>query len=216
MGVEKLTGDELVRLYGPWARRTPSDAAELLADYPGMWWIAGGWAIDAFTGTERDHADLDVCVLVDELPVLRRHLSGRLDAWAAVGGALSPVLPDVEPAGAAADVLPDGCGQLWTRRSGTDPWEYDILLAPGSPDLWIYKRDDAFQLPMSEALWQHDGIRYLRAEIQLLYKASRRRAKDEADFAEILPYLDKNRRRWLRMALHSTLPDHPWLDRLTT
>ncbi len=187
-----------------------------MAGYPGIWWIAGGWAIDAFTGIERDHDDIDVSVLAGELPMLRGQLAGRLHVWAATRGSLSPLLPDVDPAGAASDVLPDGCKQLWTRRSAVDPWEYDILLAPGTAELWVYARDDAFRMPMSEALWQHNGVRYLRPEIQLLYKASRRRAKDEADFAATLPYLDKNRRRWLRVALQKTLPDHPWLDRLTS
>jgi hypothetical protein len=45
-----LDHEEVIRLYGPWGDRTPPDAAKLLRDYPGRWWIAGGWAIDAFVG----------------------------------------------------------------------------------------------------------------------------------------------------------------------
>ena len=77
MGVNDLSNEDFERLYGPWVPRTPSDVAALLADYPGIWWIAGGWAIEAFTGVRREHEDTDVSVLRRELPLLRRHLAGR-------------------------------------------------------------------------------------------------------------------------------------------
>lgn len=51
--------DEIVHVYGPWLPRTPSDAADLFDGYAGRWWIAGGWAIEAFTGIPRLHDDLD-------------------------------------------------------------------------------------------------------------------------------------------------------------
>jgi hypothetical protein len=77
-----LEHDELVRLYGPWAGRTPRDAAALFHGYDGLWWMAGGWSLEAFTGASRRHDDCDPCVLRTELPLLRHHLAGRLDLWA--------------------------------------------------------------------------------------------------------------------------------------
>ncbi len=146
MPISELTDDEVTRLYGPWAERTPADAARLLAGYPGPWWIAGGWAIEAFTGAGRHHGDLDVEVLRADLPLLCRHLAGRLDVWTAVDGALRPLLPGDDPDGAAEAVLPAGCGQVWVRPGGAEPWEYDILLMPGNRDTWEFKRDRRIQL----------------------------------------------------------------------
>jgi hypothetical protein len=209
-----LTHDEMVRLYGSWATRTPSDAADLFRGYRGLWWIAGGWSLEAFTGVAREHEDCDPSILRTDLPVLRRHLADRLDLWTASSGALWPLRADDRPEAAETDVLPHGCDQLWTRRSALDPWEFDILLSPGDADTWIYKRDPRLRMPMVDALWERDGIRYLQPEIALLYKAAALRPKDRADFDATAPFLDRRRRGWLSDALHLTLPSHPWITRL--
>ena len=51
---------------------------------------------------------------------------------------------------------------------------------------------------------------YLAPEIVLLFKAKAPRAKDEADFAGVLPLLDARRKAWLDAALGLVHPDHPW------
>jgi hypothetical protein len=214
MGVNDLDREGFAALYGPWANRTPADVASVFDDYPGIWWIAGGWALEVFTGSARRHDDIDPCILRCELPLLREHLPDRFHLWTATRGALAPLLPDDNPGGSAEHVLPEGCGQFWTRRSARDPWEYDVLLSPGTPDEWVYKRDPSIRLPMVDALWHHRGIPYLQPEIQLLYKARGLRDKDQADFAVTLPHLDERRRRWLRDALATTLDTHPWIDAL--
>ena len=216
MGVTDRLGSELDRLYGVWAPRTPKDVALQFAGYTGVWWIAGGWAIEAFTGAQREHGDIDPSVLREQLPLLRRHFAGRFELWSAAAGALRPMHPDDGPDASADEVLPPGCGQLWLRRSARDAWEYDVLLSPGSSDEWIYRRDPSLRLPLSTALWEHDGVLYLQPEIQLLYKAKARRAQDDADFRTTLPYLDARRRTWLREALVKTLPatHHPWAGAL--
>lgn len=211
MGVDDLGHDAFNELYGAWSTRTPADVADLFDGYPGLWWMAGGWALEAFTGVSRPHDDIDPCVLRADLPALRRHLAGRLHLWTATSGALAPLLPDDDPDGPAERVLPAGCGQVWTRRSARDLWDYDVLLAPGTTDEWVYKRDASIRLPMRDALWHRDEIAYLQPEIQLLYKAAGLRPKDQADFTATLPHLDERRRSWLRDALRATLPEHPWL-----
>lgn len=211
MGVNDLDEAEFTRLYGAWRPHTPADVADLFAGYPGLWWVAGGWALEAFTGVRRDHDDTDAAVLRDDLSLLRRHLAGRLDVWTAAAGALRPLLPDDDPDAGPDVVLPTGCGQVWTRRSATSPWEYDVLLSPGTPDEWVYKRDPALRMPMEQALWSRDGVAYLQPEIQLLYKAPGLRPKDQLDLERTLPHLDAARRGWLADALTRTLPGHPWL-----
>ena len=199
---------EFSRLYGEWTPRTPADVRDFFDGYPGTWWVAGGWSLQAFTGIERHHEDIDPGILLAQLPLMRAHARGRLDLWAAFSGALKPVASD-DPAD-----LPDGCNQLWSRPSAADPWEYDILLGPGDPDEWRYRRDPSIRMPMAEALWERDGIRYLQPEIQLLYKARGLREKDQADFAATLPFLDDRRRSWLADALERTIPAHPWTPSL--
>lgn len=214
MGINDLRAEDSRRLYGPWAGRTPTDAAALMEGYPGLWWMAGGWALEAFTGVVREHEDTDVSVLRDDLPVLRRHLAGQLDVWTATGGALRPLLPEDDPDGTPDDVLPPGCGQVWTRCAAMQPWEFDILLVPGKTERWVYKRDESVSMAMRDALWQRDGVRYLQPEIQLLYKAKGLREKDAVDFDATLPHLNEGRRAWLRAGLERTLPGHPWLTNL--
>ena len=46
-----MRSEERRELYGAWAERWPSDAAELLDGYSGAWWIGGSWAIDVATGS---------------------------------------------------------------------------------------------------------------------------------------------------------------------
>jgi len=203
-----LSHDEIARLYGPWLKRTPADAAVLLADYPGRWWIAGGWAIEAFTGIERDHGDLDPSVPRLELPLLRRHLVGQLDLWAADQGSLRPLIPE----DADDEQLPASCENVWARRSGADPWEYDIILMGATATTWIFKRDGRINRPIDEIVFSVDGISYLRPEIQLLHKASRIRPKDHEDFDATLPLLADQDRHWLREAMTLVHPDHPWLE----
>jgi hypothetical protein len=214
VGVNDLTQTEFERLFGPWARNTPADVATLFEGYPGVWWVAGGWALEAFTGVRREHEDIDPSVLRSDLPLLRRHLAGRLDAWAAAHVGIRPLLPDDDPDGSADDVLPEGGEQVWVRAHALSPWECDILLSPGTSQEWVYKRDQSIRMPMADALWSRDGVRYLQPEIQLLYKSKARREKDERDFDATLPFLDDRRRGWLRSALERALPGHPWLDRL--
>lgn len=214
MGISELTKTEMERLYGPWAAHTPRDVAELFVHYPGVWWVAGGWALEMFTGVGRAHEDTDASVLRTDLPLLRAHLAGTLDVWTAADGALRPLLPDERPEAEAEEVLPVGCGQVWTRRTAMAPWEFDILLAPGSSEEWVYKRDESLRMPMDQALWVQDGISYLQPEIQLLYKAKGLRPKDRVDFDTTLPHLDDRRRGWLRESLRRTLPGHPWIRQL--
>lgn len=216
VGVNDLDQAEFESLYGPWISRTPTDVAELFEGYTGVWWISGGWALEAFTGVTRPHEDIDPSVLGAELPTFRRLLTGRLHMWTATSGALAPLLPDDQPDGTADEVLPEGCVQVWTRRSAHDPWEYDVLLSPGTADEWVYRRDPGIRMPMSQALWHRDGIAYLQPEIQLLYKAKGLRPKDQADFQATLPHLDDPRRTWLQQSLIATLGDHhPWVGSLT-
>ena len=203
-----LDHDEIVRLYGPWAARTPQDAAVLLEGYDRPWWIAGGWAIEAFTGIGRPHGDVDPSVPRSDVAALRRHLAGRLDVWAADSGTLRPLID-------GDDEISDECENLWLRPSGAEPWEYDVILMHTTPETWTFKRDARISRPLADILWQRDGIRYLKPEVQLLHKARGLRSQDQADFDACAPLLEPRPREWLRTALGLAHPGHVWISDLT-
>ena len=197
---------ELQALYGEWSPRDEKDAVALMEGFPGDWWVAGGRALEAFTGVEREHGDIDVAILRADLPAFREHVRSRFHVWAAFAGALKPVLPD-DP-----DELPVGCGQVWLRPDAGSPWEFDVLLNPGSAGQWVNRRVPQMSLPLEDATWADaDGVRWLNPEVVLLFKAKHLRAKDRADFTTALPLLGEDRRAWLRHALAWTHPGHEWL-----
>lgn len=198
---------EVVRLYGPWKVRTPREAANFLSGYSGRWWVAGGWAIDAFTGTARTHGDLDIGIPRSEAESFIKFVGTILDVWAAAGS-LTPLPTD-------GSSVPEDCGNLWLRASGADPWEYDVLLDDVREQTWVYKRSPHITRPLSDCLWSGNGITYLRPEIQLLLKAKHARPKDAFDFERCLPNLDESSRIWLIQSLRQEDPQHSWIGRLT-
>jgi hypothetical protein len=199
---------EFQRLYGPWASSTPRDARLLLDGFPGAWWISGGWAIEAFTGVSRGHKDVDVTIFRRGVAALREHFRGRLDIWAAGSGTLRPL-------DGARPRPPAWMGQLWLREHALAPWLLDVLLNPGGPRLWVFKRDPSVTRSLDDATWvAPDGLRYLRPELVLAHKAKHPTAESDADLAATLPLLDRAARTWLRAHLASHHPGHPWRTRL--
>ncbi|GAA0939197.1 nucleotidyltransferase domain-containing protein [Pseudonocardia zijingensis] len=203
-----LDHEEVIRLYGPWRDRTPPDAAKLLRDYPGRWWIAGGWAIDAFVGSFREHGDLDLGIPREEAGGFAAFVSSELDVWAAAGS-LTPILPGRDSR------IPGECGNLWLRAGGAEPWEFDVLLESVRGGTWHHKRAPHVTKPLAECLWTREGISYLAPEIQLVLKAKHVRPKDTLDLQRCLPHLDGARRSWLETIVRQEHPRHPWLPLLT-
>ncbi|MEZ5096921.1 MAG: hypothetical protein R2731_12880 [Nocardioides sp.] len=198
-----------LRRYGAWDPLDPGGAATLLAGFDRPWWIVGGWAIEAFTGVRRAHEDLDVSILVCDVPALRSHVGGDWHLWSNLGGTLRP-LTDRHPEPLAPD------GQIWVRRSAADPWVLDIPTTPDRDGLWTNKRLADHVAPVGDVTWRAaDGLRYLLPEIVLCFKALQDRPKDRADLAATWPLLDETRRAWLRAALVAAYGDeHPWLPAL--
>ena len=197
---------EVVRLYGPWTPRTPADAAARFGGYEGRWWIAGGWAIDAFVGSFREHGDLDIGIPRESLDGFIRYVSPALDAWGAAGS-LTPLFPG------DAHTVDKGYGNLWLRAGGAAPWEYDVMLEAVQGDVWTFKRDQRIARPLPHCLWTHDGLTYLRPEVQLLLKAANARPKDDLDFERCLPLLDRDSLAWLHTSLMIAHPGHHWTER---
>jgi hypothetical protein len=208
---EGLDAEELAfqQLYGPWHVSSPQDAAHLLDGYPSDWWIAGGWAIEAFTGVPRPHEDVDVSLWRKDVEVLRQHLKSDWHLWSNEGGRLSPLTDKRPEQPAAAD-------QIWLRRHALASWEYDLVLNPDRDGRWVFRRDPSLDFALDEITWiAPDGLRYITPEMALAYKARLNRPKDEQDLAATLPLLAAARRKWLADIVDHLHPRHPWLSRIS-
>ena len=192
---------------GSWRTASPSEAAPWLASLTVPWWIAGGWALDIYAGNQsRPHKDLDVGILrKDALQALT-----SLVAWEvfeAKEGVLSRLDAGMRP---RPDVF-----SLWCRPALKDEWAMELMLDEAENEHWIYRRHRQIRRPLNIAIRRSAlGIPYLAPEIQLLYKSHRMRQQDQADFAHIVPKLDRRSRQWLRDGLQLIEPSHPWLPTL--
>ena len=101
---------------------------------------------------------------------------------------------------------------MWVREHALAPWLVDVLLNPGGPRQWVFKRDRTVVRSIDEATWvAADGLRYLRPELVLAHKARLHRFADDADLTAALPKLDDVSRSALRSLVVQEGRDHPWL-----
>jgi len=191
------------------------ELASVMAGYGGPWWVAGGWAIDLFLGREtRPHGDLEIGLFREHQAAVRRHLRG----WTlsgAVGGAFRPWAED--------ERIHPPLFQLQAAASGGESplRQFDLFLDDERDGRWICRRHPEITVPLDEATLPADpalglpSVRYLRPEIQLLYKAKHHRPQDEHDFALALPLLSATHRRWLCEAIAQTYGGgDAWIERL--
>jgi hypothetical protein len=171
------------------------------------WWIAGGWAIDLFVGTQtRAHKDLDLGVRRADAA----RIIAALPAWEffeVKDGVLSRLALGTEPRAVV--------NSLWGRRVGGPHWELELMLDESDGRDWIFRRGPSIRRPLAAALRATpDGTRYLAPEIQLLYKARDLRPEDRSDFEHAAPRLESVAVGWLRDGLARLYPEHPWLPEL--
>jgi hypothetical protein len=178
--------------------------AERLAGADVAWYVAAGWALDLFLGGQhRDHADLEIGVPADRFDEVARRF-GDCEFFAVGDGHAVPYAS-----------APRQWHQTWARERASGKWRFDVFRESGDGDTWICRRDAAIRLPYDRVIARTaDGIPYLQPEIALLFKAKNPRAKDEGDFARVLPALDPARRDWLADALTRVHPGHRWLHAL--
>jgi hypothetical protein len=136
------------------------------------------------------------------------------DRFQALYGAWSPLTPTEIARELAGFSRPWWVVGGWAIEAAS-PWIVDIPLTPDRDGLWTNKRIPRQVAPVEAVTWvDTDGIRYLRPEIVLAYKARLRRPKDNPDFEATLPVLSAEQRQWLQEALTEIAPDHPWVERL--
>lgn len=193
----------------PWDPMPPAEVAGLFRDWDRFWCIAGGWAIDLIHGGQtREHEDTDVLVLRHDADELHNLLPG----WE---------LYAADPPGTlrlwhAGEPLPEHVHDIWCRPAGSERWQLQLMVMDHDDDTWMFRRDPAIGGPLASLRSVVDGIPVIAPEVQLLYKSKGLRPKDVSDFRAILPHLTTEQRQWLRSALTTQAPAHPWLDELGT
>ena len=185
-----------------WNPLSPTGAGALFQDFPGTWCIAGGWAIDLFAGGQsRPHADIDIQIDSNVLPMLHQHLVGWL--LYAAHGDLTP-WPAGEP-------FPEEVHDIWCRRPG-NKWEFQLMVVELNDREWVFRRDARIRGPRDAMIEWVAGLPILAPEIQMLYKSKLpNRPKDERDFRHVLPHLTTEKRQWLTSCLILLYGDHPWV-----
>ena len=203
---EVAEDEEFFRWYGDWAPLDPDGLAAFMDGFERPWWIVGGWSIEAFTGAPREHEDVDLSILACDLTAFREHVGEEWNLWSNHGGTLRPF-------NARHPEVLDVRSQVWVRRSAADPWVIDLPVTPDRDGLWTSKRDPDHVAPLDDVTWvADDGIRYLRPEIALLYKAVLHRPKDDRDLAVTWPLLGAEQQAWLRDAVRRLYPGHAWVE----
>jgi hypothetical protein len=190
-----------------WRTLTPHEAVVLLSVLRAPWWVAGGWALDLFLGkVTRAHHDLDVGIFRSDTAGVVNSLSGW-EFFEAKDGMLTALASDAAP---RTEV-----NSLWGKRANGAHWELELMLDESDIEFWLFRRDVRITRPLSRAIRRNpEGIAYLAPEIQLLYKARATRAKDQADFDQVVPHLARESRTWLRESLLSVEPEHVWISML--
>ncbi|WP_421913314.1 nucleotidyltransferase domain-containing protein [Mesorhizobium sp.] len=188
-----------------WRPWHPTELAQRLGGLSKPWCIVGGWALDVWHGRQtRDHEDLEFTILREDFGTFRRLLKGMRFHTVASG-----VIKHL-PARRSAEISQIWCGDIQERR-----WRVDMMIEPGTSDLWVYKRDASITRPRAEMVEvTPDGLPYLKPAAVLLFKAKYRRDKHELDFANALPKLVPSERAWLKGCLATAHPDHEWSKQL--
>jgi hypothetical protein len=188
-----------------WDAWRPERVASLLAGVAAPWYVAAGWALDLFVGEQRrEHEDLEIAVP-----------NTRFDEFLPALDGLEPCVitgpNEAAPLAQARDQLAE-THQTWVREAATGFWRFEVFREPSDGDTWVCRRDPAIRMPYERLIERtDDGIPYGRPEVILLYKARHIRDRDETDFADVLPLLEPERKRWLADALELVHPGHPWL-----
>ncbi len=149
---------------------------------------------------------MDVAVLRRDQEAVRAHFSG----WG-----LAKVVQGRREPWKTGERLALPIHEIHAHRARGRPADLELLLNETEGDRWIFRRDARVSRPLAKiAMVAPTDIPFFAPEIVLLYKAKAAEAKDEADFATVVPRLEPEGRGWLRQALETAHPGHPWIRRL--
>ncbi|TNC14111.1 amino acid transporter [Methylobacterium terricola] len=190
-----------------WDAWSPHELGRRLREASLPWYVAGGWALDVWHGRQtRQHEDLEFVVIRDDAHHFRAILRD-LDFFTVKDGIIEYLPPSAAP--------PSDVWQLWGGDMRQGCWRVDMMMEPGTPDLWIYKRDQTIRMARSDAIRVSEtGIPYLSPVHVMLFKAKHRREKDREDFNLCLTkFSNKDRAQFIEL-MSELHPGHEWLEKL--
>ena len=181
------------------------EVARLMQGFPHPWYIAGGWAIDLFLEREtREHDDIDIAVLREDQREIQTHFA----AWAFEKVVDGQRLPWAD--GEWLDLPVHEVHATSETRA-----RIEFLFNESSGVMWRFRRNPAITRRLDRiGMRTSAGVPFLVPEIVLLFKAKALAAKDARDFDLVQPRLSAEPRRWLKHALETVHPGHPWIARL--
>ena len=185
-----------------------------LADFPGRWWVGGGWAIDLWIGSpSRPHEDIEICVLRRDQERVFDYCRG----WQFLTARENRFVP-----------LAEGERLVWPeymlvlKRAPETvvpipgmPPTFEFILNDAEADDWVFDSDLMLSFERV-AVPSPLGLPVTAPEILLLLKAHQRdvRAKDDHDFHRVRDLLSDDQRGWLTQHLEQRRSNHRWLPQL--
>lgn len=184
-----------------------SAVLRLMDGFGAPWCVAGGWALDLFLGrATRPHADLELAVFRQDQSRLRAHFEG----WkfmVSVDGRREPLQQ--------GETLELPLHEIHAYSPGEPQLSIEFLLNERDAASWIFRRNPEVVLPLDRAMINSEfGVAALSPEIVLLFKAKAPREKDQADFQAASSAMSNSSGLWLRSALMTCHPGHPWIPLL--
>ena len=186
---------------------TPNEVAHRLTGTAVPWYVAAGWALDLFRGSQtRGHGDIEIAIPATRFPEIRSRFPGYVFDAVGSGRIWQNATPDAIAA----------THQTWLRDPATGNYLLDVFREPHDGDTWICRHDGRIRLPYSAVIHHtRDGIPYLAPELVLLFKAKHARPKDQVDFDTTIPHMTTAQRARLAELLVHTYPEHRWLASLS-
>ncbi|NIF31796.1 nucleotidyl transferase AbiEii/AbiGii toxin family protein [Enterobacter sp. Cy-643] len=190
-----------------WESWNPDELACRLGYVSKPWCVVGGWALDLWHGAKtREHEDIEFTILREDFSVFRQALAG-MEFFSVNDGVLTRLAEGLAPGVYIS--------QIWCFDRSAGYWRADMMLEPGTPENWVYKRDRQIKRHRDEMVGvTTTGIPYLNPSAVLLFKAKYSRAKDKVDFFRAAPRLSPSECLWLQSCLEHQHLDHVWLTKL--
>lgn len=185
----------------------PLKVATIMRDFKPPWFVAGGWAIDLYIGkVTRPHSDIEITIFRKDQLTLHNYLKG----WR-----LQKVIHGKLSLWHKGEFLELPIHEIHCFNAAFNPRQVEVLLNETDGNEWVYRRNEQVRMPLTKYhLESKEGVKYLCPEVVLLYKSKNPTAKDEQDFAQVIKYMDEERRRWLTDSIAICDVGYAWLDRL--
>ena len=187
---------------------------QFMADFPGVWWVAGGWSVDILAGgASREHSDIEFGLFQADQATFYDYCAGwdldtpREEEWVPMQKGEMLAFPEFQ-----LRLMPTKDA---VRRADDLPHEFEFMLNYVEDGQWLFRPEPSIRLSLDRLVHISPlGLRVVAPEAILLHKSRYHRPKDDHDFARALPLMLPQQRSWLAEAIRQIRPDDMWLEAL--